>query len=176
MLKYLTIFLLIAFPATAGNLQGQLQGQKQGQAQLQGQGQIAVGAVKTNVSTNTDVDAEPAYAPNPAVFRPTVRCKLPGSLTGGGGGFFSFGIAGSLTDENCERIEKAKACTNALASFPQFKARCAELWAEAFMTDDERTAHNERRNAIALKRITFYRGQNGSVEEIAWAGDRAPIE
>lgn len=174
MLKYLTIFLLIAFPVAAGNIQGQ--GQAQGQIGINKQGQTAVGAVDTKVSTQTDVDAEPAYAPNPAVFRPTVRCKLPGSLTGGGGGFFSFGIAGSLTDENCERIEKAKACTNALASFPQFKPRCAELWAEAFMTDKEREAHNERRNAIATKRITFYRGQSGLVEEIAWTGDRASIE
>lgn len=156
--------------------QAQGQGQQQGQGQAQGQIGInkstntnnnnansrskskgigvGVGLSKSSNKGNTnniniegdDIDP-PAYAPNTAVFNPTVPCKVPLSASGGFLGLVSLGGAGALTDENCVWIEKAKACTHGMKAFPEMKETCKEMWRLAMMSEDDRDAAIAAKNA-----------------------------
>lgn len=116
-----------------GQLQGQQQGQVQGQAQGQGQAQFssnknfnanqnsaysgsAAGAAafnkgnvfknQTNVDASTDVEAEPAIAPN--VTLTSANCIGSASAAGAGGGVVSLGFGVTISYDDCFKIEVAK--------------------------------------------------------------------
>lgn len=93
------------------NIQGQ--GQKQGQAQHQSnksynkndstavQGQALVDNGSVNISSNTQVDAEPAYAPSQSLDVSNQTCLAGIGASLGVGGIFSGGFAGVHEDEQC---------------------------------------------------------------------------
>lgn len=64
------------------------------------------GGNSVTVSNDTDVDAEPAYAPN--VSLTSHDCIGSLGVSGGGGGVFSFGIGTTRVYEDCERRELVK--------------------------------------------------------------------
>ena len=165
---------------SAGQLQGQQQ--KQGQVQLQGQAQGQIGIVKNSgsavdVSNNTDVDAEPAYAPDVATFRPTVPCEVPIGGSFGALGLVSLGAQTSLSNQHCKDMETAVKCLEFKKAVPNLDCS-AHISIALATSEEEREAHRSIKRESALAKLQRDKSPKvASLNPVGWVPEfKLPID